>query len=342
MKVSAFLAELSRRDIRVWSEGDRLRCNAPEGALTPDVRDQLRDRKSEILEFLRSAEAVARQQPAIVPLQARGSRTPVYGIPGHTGDVLSFADLVKRLGDDQPFYGLQPPGLEDGSRPLSRVEEIADYFADQLLAFQPKGPYIIAGYCSGGATAFELARKLVERGATVSCLAMFGCPFPSTWRWLPKLAYDAKYWARRVLLHIRELASLPSFGARRRYLAERLRGRMKYMRESGEPETSDPVLASRARLSSTAMTAVRRYAPSRYSGRVCLYLPNKAWVHSGAAPLRWRLAAPQAELYFGPDTCNGPLMLLEPDAPAFAELFKRSVAKETVPVGLPESAGVAR
>jgi hypothetical protein len=61
---------------------------------------------------------------------------------------------------------------------------------------------------------------------------------------------------------------------------------------------------------------------------VCLYLPNEAWLRSGTAPLRWRSAAPNAETYFGPDTCNGLLMLLEPDAPAFAELFRQSLAKE--------------
>ena len=42
---------------------------------------------------------------------------------------------------------------------MDRVEDIASYFADQIQAFQPAGPYIIAGYCSGGATAFELARN---------------------------------------------------------------------------------------------------------------------------------------------------------------------------------------
>jgi hypothetical protein len=64
---------------------------------------------------------------------------------------------------------------------------------------------------------------------------------------------------------------------------------------------------------------------------VCLYLPNKAWLRSGTAPLRWRSAAPNAEIYFGPETCNGLLMLLEPDAPAFAELFRQSLAKEPLP-----------
>ena len=46
--------------------------------------------------------------------------------------------------------------------------------------------------------------------------------------------------------------------------------------------------------SGAAMAAVRRYAPPPYAGRVCMYLPNKAWVRSGTNPLRWHGQAPQA------------------------------------------------
>jgi amino acid adenylation domain-containing protein len=52
VKVAALLAELRSRDIQVWADGDRLQCNAPAGALTPELRDQLRQRKSEVMEFL--------------------------------------------------------------------------------------------------------------------------------------------------------------------------------------------------------------------------------------------------------------------------------------------------
>jgi thioesterase domain-containing protein len=323
VKVSDLLAELGRRDIHVWGDGDRLRCNAPAGALTPDVRDQLRDRKGEILEFLRTAEAVARQQPAIVPLQPGGTRTPFFGVPGHTGDVFSFVDLAKRLGDDQPMFGLQPPGLDGHREPLTRVEDLAAYFAAQIRSFRPDGPYIIAGYCAGGAIAYELARQLVEQGATVDFLALFGCPFPTTYRVLPTLVERTTYWTRRVVLHVQALANLRSFEARRRYVAERIRGRVEELRKERVAAESDAVLALRARLSEATIAALRRYTPPRYSGRVCLFLPHRAWLRSEAAPLRWRTVAGDTETYFGPDNCNGPLMLLEPDAPAFADLFTR-------------------
>src|SRR2546429_3975687 len=51
--IAPLLAELRNRDIQVWADGERLQCNAPAGALTPELREQLLQRRSEILEFLR-------------------------------------------------------------------------------------------------------------------------------------------------------------------------------------------------------------------------------------------------------------------------------------------------
>ncbi|MBU6411540.1 MAG: thioesterase, partial [Verrucomicrobia bacterium] len=156
MKILDFLTILRERDIRVWAEGDRLRCNAPTGALTPELRDEVRRRKDEILNFLRSAESLAQQQRAIVPLQPRGGAAPIFAVAGHNGDVFCFRAIAGHLGSDRPFFGLQPPGLDGSREPLGRVEDLAAYFAAQIRAARPEGPYVIAGYCAGGSIAFEL------------------------------------------------------------------------------------------------------------------------------------------------------------------------------------------
>lgn len=160
LQIRDLLAGLAAKDIKILLERDRLRCGAPAGALTAELRDQLQVRKGEIIAFLTMATAAARQQPAIIPLQSRGTRTPIYAVPGHVGAPFSFSALSKHLGDDQPFYALQPPGFDGQSEPMDRVEDIAEYFARQIVEYQPNGPYIIAGYCSGAATAFELAKIL--------------------------------------------------------------------------------------------------------------------------------------------------------------------------------------
>ena len=61
MTVSALLTQLYSRGIEIWGDGDKLSLKAPSGALTPELRDQLQTRKSEILAFLRGpAELSAR------------------------------------------------------------------------------------------------------------------------------------------------------------------------------------------------------------------------------------------------------------------------------------------
>lgn len=321
MSLQALLADLRRLEIRLWADGDRLHCNAPAGLLTPQLREQIRQRKSEILAFLRTAEAIARQQRAIVPLQPRGSRTPVYAVAGHNGDVFTYRTLVRHLGDDQPFFGLEPPGLDDHSEPLASVEALAGYFATQIREFQPDGPYIIAGYCAGGGIAFELAQQLQRSGATISFLALFACPFPASLRFGARLTQRLRQQVAHLGKHARALAPLSS-EERRLYISERLRGR-KARRDAEHAAALDPALAGRAKVARATLTAVSRYTPSSFSGRVGLFLPNRAWLRSGAAPLRWRSVAEHTEEYYGPDNCNPELLLIEPDSPAIAKLFKQ-------------------
>ncbi|HZT33357.1 MAG TPA: amino acid adenylation domain-containing protein [Bryobacteraceae bacterium] len=50
-----FLSQLRRLGVQVFAEGESLRCRAPEGVLTGDLRKQIAERKSEVLAFLRAA-----------------------------------------------------------------------------------------------------------------------------------------------------------------------------------------------------------------------------------------------------------------------------------------------
>jgi hypothetical protein len=87
------------------------------------------------------------------------------------------------------------------------------------------------------------------------------------------------------------------------------------------------VLILRDRVERATVAAAGRYTPGHFAGRVSLFLPCKEWVRSACEPLRWRSVAQQAEEYFGPDGCNTDIMLREPHAHTFAELFRQSCAK---------------
>jgi amino acid adenylation domain-containing protein len=50
--IETFLSDLANQDIKLWMDGDRLRCNAPQGLLTPEIQTELKNRKAEIIQFL--------------------------------------------------------------------------------------------------------------------------------------------------------------------------------------------------------------------------------------------------------------------------------------------------
>ena len=70
--------------------------------------------------------------------------------------------------------------------------------------------------------------------------------------------------------------------------------------------------------------ALRNYLPGHFAGRLVHFLPSLEWVNSADQPLRWLSCARQAIEYYGPNGCELDVMLLEPYARVFAELFAKA------------------
>jgi thioesterase domain-containing protein len=316
VNVAGFLSELRRLDIHVWVEGGQLRCNARAGTMTEELRQQLRQRRNDIVTFLRSAHAAAGQQSAIVPLQPNGERMPVFAVPGHNGDVFCYRAFSQALGADGPFFGLQLPGSDGQGEPYSNVEKIAAYLAQQVRAFRPQGACIVAGFCAGGAVAFELAQQLLSGGTSVAFLALFGSPYPDFFGPLQQFRYRMAHRAEGWHGHARALAG------------KQWRGRIGYLnavlrqRASRTGAAADPVLAQRAKVERATLAAVRTYTPRFLACRVQHFMPSESWANSGCGGPRWSTVAHRADVFFGPDGCTADNMLLAQHAPVFAELFR--------------------
>ena len=114
----------------------------------------------------------------LVQLQPNGSRSPLYLIHSNPGDVLGYVNLVNRLGQNQPCYGFESLGLRDLSLAHKSVEEMATFYIEEMLTFQPTPPYHLAGWCYGGIVAIEMAYQLQKRNLEVGLLALIETPFP--------------------------------------------------------------------------------------------------------------------------------------------------------------------
>jgi len=314
------LIELRRLDVEIWLEDDRLRCSAPPDVLTPALRAELTRRKAELEALLRAAHAVT--SGPIVSIVAAGTQPPFYAVPGHNGDVFCFVKLARCLGADRPFYGLQPPGLDDNSSPLESIEELADYFVGELLEHQPEGPFHIGGYCLGGLTAFEMARQLLAAGREVRSLVLFATMSPPALRPVHRARAVATDWiANRVNGMRTFLAASPA--ERQRRLLEKLDA-LRPSRADAVPP--DEFTLRRLAVEQATVAAAYRYRPEVYDGRISLFLANQASTRSLDRPLEWaRYTREGVHVFYGLDTSDGDSMLKDESVAIIAEQLGRGL-----------------
>jgi amino acid adenylation domain-containing protein len=236
---------------------------------------------------------------SLVPIQPLGRRAPLYCIHGLFGDVLTFVDLARALGDDQPTFGLQARGLDGIQDPTDRVEAMAASYVQEILGNQPTGPYRLLGFSSGGLVAYEMGRQLTQMGHEVAFLGIIDEPAPSEGPSQPPL--------RPELLLENAIANIPywveSFAAsspqeRGKLVRDRLRTLGMLKKQDGQRSATgqtvrtaelqfedfiQPFLemedmayvrswpAYRRRVVMAQLRASRRYAPRRYDGDVTVF-----------------------------------------------------------------------
>ncbi len=227
----------------------------------------------------------APDSPALVPIQAQGSRPPWFCVHGGGGQVLVYRDLVRRLGADQPFYGLQLPELASHAEPLSSMKTVARVYLREIRAVQPKGPYYLGGVSYGGVIAYEMARQLVAGNETVALLVMFDTYAPGYPRY-PARRHRVREAVHAACFslehHVRGLLWLEP-AARWRYLGAFMR---QTLRRSFFPFEDIWRFFKRGcfRLTGRALSlasyeamqqALQTYTVEPYSGRVLLFRANR-------------------------------------------------------------------
>ena len=214
-------------------------------------------------------------------------------VPGVGGNVLIFAQLARLLGPDQPFYGLQARGLDGKETPFNSVPEMARHFAKEILQVCPQGPYVVAGACTGGLIAYEIAQMLTTQGKHVSLL-MLDTWHPSsylkhqnTWAlklWLPLFI------AAKVAEDLQELLRTPlkNWASFLRLRVQRTLSVVQAAATEGEKHMTDTRDAEWQveRVTQATFQAVARYVVDSYPGRLLNIVASKRHVAEAVVDTR--------------------------------------------------------
>jgi amino acid adenylation domain-containing protein len=111
-----FLCQLKNLSINLETDGDRLRCHAPEGTLTSTLRQEIANRKTEIISLLKQAKQVKVFERLAIQPTPRDCELP-----------LSFAQqrlwLVQQLSPDNNSYNLLEALRLDGSLDIAALKQ---------------------------------------------------------------------------------------------------------------------------------------------------------------------------------------------------------------------------
>jgi thioesterase domain-containing protein/acyl carrier protein len=222
---------------------------------------------------------------SLVPLRASGSRTPLFLIHAHGGNVLEYHALAANLEADQPVYALQARGLDGNIAPDLTMEKMAAAYIEEIRSLQPEGPYYLAGFCFGGLLAMEAAQQLKAVGQEVALVAMIQTMHPDSFHLDPSIPILRRWWyqvSKRIDLERENLAHAGKGYILKRFqrAIDMIRARAAITRDIKNGRRSAdtsalPKLYLFERLAMEHGKALKKYVPRPYDGDIALFRARK-------------------------------------------------------------------
>lgn len=269
---------------------------------------------------------------SLVPIQTSGTKPPLFLIHGAEGNVLLYRELAAHLGTDQPVYGLQSKGLDGSYDMHNTFEEMAKDYISEIYSLQHDGPYFLAGYCLGGAIAYEMAQQLKADGKKVAYLGMLetynikaNCN---------RIPVYKRYYSRfqNLVFHLQNTYSIKS-NDRKKFLTEKLsiewsRTKIKWTiiknRIAQKFNPGKGLKFHHLQIDEVNDKAQAEYDPKTYSGKINLYKPKKDFVGYTDEKFGWgNLALEGIETVILPIYPRG--MLIEPYVKILADQMRKDM-----------------
>src|SRR5262249_48357368 len=115
-----------------------------------------------------------RKSRHLLALHSGGSKPPLGLVAGVGGYTFTYRNFPQLLGNDQPVFTFMAVGAEDAGEPVEHsIEHMAEVYEKELVEMAPTGPLVLGGFSFGALPAFELARRLIDRGREVPLIVSF-------------------------------------------------------------------------------------------------------------------------------------------------------------------------
>jgi len=274
---------------------------------------------------------------SLIPVKPSGSMRPMFLISRFSA--LGFHTLSRYLDPEQPLFGLVPPGPDNGATPISKIEDLARHYINEIRGVQSSGPYLIGGYSFGTFPAYEMACQLQEQGETVALLFLIDGGvhlLPRYVATLPKSLvwrYRLLHWWRAVRFHAETVGSLPSWAQRSRYFVDLVETKQRAFRRQIKWYDTE-VLPDAIRVVEQAnRSAFRNYLPRKYPGKLTLVRSTRGFTGFDLARYGWIELAAGIELH-QVDGSSHLDILARSNAAKVAEILQLSIKKTGLPITL--------
>jgi aspartate racemase len=233
--------------------------------------------------------------------------------------------LASYLGADQPVVGIQSMDREERDGNEYTLEIMAGDYIKEILAYQPEGPYFLAGFSFGGFVAYEMARQLSAQGYEVGLLTILDTQAASAPRFMSSLstgkliAYRTKRLLRKFDYHIQNISKLPlqeipGYLQRKRVRPSAQEAIMGDVDEEDVPEHMLSVIQAN-------IATLQKYVPGDYRGEVVLI---KSRNHGLGEYYGWNeLVNGGVEVHYVPGTHRG--ILQDPNVELVADKLRNYI-----------------
>ena len=283
---------------------------------------------------------------SLVPIQPAGSRRPLFLVHGAEGNVLLYRALTQYLGTDQPVYGLQSQGLNGAGHVDTSVPEMASKYIEDVMKIQPRGPYVLGGYCLGGVIALEMAQQLRGKGEDVELVLMLDTYNGSSISRTKARLLAPLHFVQNVWFHAINAISVPA-DDRRRFFRDkwsititRMKMRVEAVSHLVRGDDTDGHSYPHLKVKRINDRAADNYLPRLYGGRVAIIRSKGHFAGLASPTLGWEgFVEGGLEIHELPVYPRG--MLVDPFSKSLAAIMKGCLksASSAASISKPNGAG---